>query len=360
MAVADAAATTRPTLSPAWVARGVVWLAIGWLVLIVPLQVGDFQSLRLSLGVIYAIVGLSMNVLIGYAGQISLGHQGFLGVGAFTSAYVVTVQGQPFVVGLIAGALTGAVSSLIMGVVALRVRGLYLALVTLAYGRMAQESLFSISLFGSGAGIEAPRPDGFTSDRSYYYLCLAVLAVVVFLDWRLTRTKAGRAINAVRENEQVAFSYGIPVAQFKLLAFVVAGAFVGLAGALFAHRVTRVVGNDFEFNLALLFVIIAVVGGIRSRVGVVIGGAFFALFPEYLVELFHLLERNFSWFPRVLGERGPEISGIIGVLLLILTLIQYPGGIGQQLRPITRWLGGKPFSHEADEGFVEEGVRGRP
>jgi branched-chain amino acid transport system permease protein len=121
-----------------------------------------------------------------------------------------------------------------------------------------------------------------------------------------------------------------------------------------------VVGNDFEFNLALLFVIIAVVGGIRSRVGVAIGGAFFAVFPEYLVELFHLLERNFSWFPHVLGERGPEISGIIGVLLLILTLIQYPGGIGQQIRPITRWLGGKPFSHGDDEGFVEEGVRGRP
>lgn len=356
MAVADATVQSRPTLSAGWVARGAAWLFIAWLVLGLPMQISDFQSLRLSLAVIYAIVGLSLNVLIGYAGQISLGHQGFLGVGAFTAAYIVTSQEQPFLVGLIAAGLTGAIASLIMGLVALRVRGLYLALVTLAYGRMAQESLFNLSIFGSGSGIEAPRPSGFESQRSYYYLCLIVLGLVLLLDWRLAKSKAGRAINAVRENEQVAASYGIPVAQFKLLAFVMAGLFVGLAGALFAHRNTRVVGNDFEFNLALLFVIIATVGGIRSRYGVVIGGAFFALFPEYLVDVFH----NFSAL-QSLEDKGAQITGIVGVVLLVITIIQYPGGIGQQLRPIARWLGGKPFTmHGDDEGFVEEGVRGRP
>lgn len=340
-----------------WAPRAVVIGFLGFVVLVLPAMVPPFWAERLSRAVIFAIIALSLNVLIGYAGQISLGHQGFMGVGAFTSAYMVSSQGQTFWVGLVAAAVTGALASLIMGLVALRVRGLYLALVTLVYGRMAEESLFSIPAFGGGAGIEAPRPDGFTGENAYYYLCLAALAVVLFVDWRLTQSKAGRAINALRENEQVAASYAINVRNFKLLAFVISGVYVGIAGALFAHRTERVVGADFSFTLALTFVLMTVVGGLRSRTGVVIGGAFFALLRTVLGDWFDA----FHFLPEFAQENSDQLGAVIGAVLLIVTLIQFPGGIAQQIKPITRWLRGGKFSLHGDaDDFVEEGVRGRP
>jgi branched-chain amino acid transport system permease protein len=347
MAVADASVGgERFPVAAGWLARGAVWAGLAALVLLLPLSLEQFHAQRWSLAVVYAIAALSLNVLIGYAGQISLGHQGFLGVGAFTSAYVVTTHGQTVWVGILAGALTGALTSALMGVVALRVRGLYLALVTLAYGRMAQESLFNLSIFGAGAGVEAPRPDGFTSDRAFYYLCLMALALVLYIDWRFATSKAGRAVNAVRENEQVAASYGVPVARYKLLAFVVSGAFVGLAGALYAHRNGRIDAQNLEFQLALFLILVTVVGGLRSRTGVVVWTAVFTLIPEYLRDTF--------------GNDAPFLSQAVGAALLVVILVFFPGGIGQLIRPFTRWLSGGPFARDRETVFVQEGQRGRP
>lgn len=358
MATAELEVTRRRVSGVGWASRGVFVAFLGYLVLLMPLQLQSFHSDRFAEAAIFAIVAMSLNVLIGYAGQISLGHQGFFGVGAFTSAYVVTTLSQSFWVGVAAAALTGALASLLMGVVSLRLRGLYLALVTLAYGRLAEEAVFLIPIFGGGAGIEAARPGGFEGDKAYYYLCLAFVAAVAFVDWRLAKSKAGRAINALRENEQVASSYAINVRNYKLLAFVVAGIYVGIAGALFAHRNTRVVAEDFSFTLALTFVIMTVVGGLRSRTGVIIGGVFFALLRDYLADLFGKFHES---LPEFIAANSDQLGAVIGAILLIVTLIQYPGGIGQQIRPITRWLKGGRFTlHGDDEDHVEEGVRGRP
>ena len=126
--------------------------------------------------VCYGIVALSLNVLLGYVGQISLGQQAFVGVGAFVSAYMVTVQGQSFWVGVLAAAAIGGGQALVLGGVSLRIRGLYFALVTLAYGLVAEQNIFQIQeLTGGGAGQPAPKPAGFDSEWRYYYLCLAFL-----------------------------------------------------------------------------------------------------------------------------------------------------------------------------------------
>lgn len=348
MAVADIAYDEPRSMSHAvarWAPRLAVWGVLAAAVLIWPLSLADFHAHRWSEAVVFAIAALSLNVLIGYAGQISLGHQGFLGVGAFVSAYVVAIHGQSFWIGLAAGALSGAVASLIMGVVALRVRGLYLALLTLAYGRMAQETLFNLRPFGAGSGVEAPRPEVFAGDRAYYYLCLVVLGVVLFINWRFVKSKAGRAVNALRENEQVASSYGIPVARYKLVAFVLAGVFVGLAGALYAFRNGRVDSQNLGFNLALFLIIATVVGGLRSPAGIVVWTAQFQLVPEYLGDYF--------------GTKAPFWFLAGGSALLVLILVFYPGGVGQQIQPITSWLTGGPFRVHHQE-FVAEGVSGRP
>lgn len=349
MAVAGASLSTESASSSSalqWIGRAAAWAAVAYLVLYVPSQLEQFHAQRWSLGVIYAIAALSLNVLIGYAGQVSLGHQGFLGVGAFMGAYVVAEQGQTFYVALVAGAVSCALASLLMGVVALRVRGLYLALVTLAYGRMAQETLFNLPLFGRGSGVEAPRPEVFTSDRAFYYLCLAVLAVVLYVNWRFVRSKAGRAVSAIRENEQVAASYGIPVARYKLLAFMLSGVFVGVAGALYAFRNARIDSQNLDFNLALFLVIVTVVGGLRSPAGIVVWTALFQIGPDYLSDTF--------------GSEAPFYSLAAGAILLIVILVFFPGGIGQLIKPVTRWMAGGRFGGGIEEEYVEEGVRGRP
>jgi len=350
MAVADAVLDRQATSTAAsiarWMPRLVVWGVLAGFLLVFPLSLQDFHAQRWSLGVVFAIAALSLNVLIGYAGQISLGHQGFLGVGAFVSAYVVTVHQQTFWIGLAAGALSGAVASLLMGVVALRVRGLYLALVTLAYGRMAQETLFNLKIFGSGSGVEAPRPSLLASDHAFYYFTLVVLAGVLFFNWRFVRSKAGRAVSAIRENEQVAASYGIPVARYKLVAFVVSGAFVGLAGTLYAFLNGRVDSQGINFEMALFLVIITVVGGLRSPAGILVFAAFFEVLPTYVGDAFGL--KYAFW----LLAAGP--------LLLIVTLVFYPGGVGQQIKPLSSWLTGGPLRVHHGEEFVQEGVSGRP
>ncbi len=295
-----------------------------------------------AFGMIFVIVGLSVNILIGYAGQVSLGHQAFVGVGAFTSALCVTQYDLPFFVGVLISAFSGAIAAVLLGLVALRLQGLYLALITLAYGEIAEGVIFGIpALTGGGAGVAAPRPAGFTGDKAYAYLCMAFVAIALLLDWRMMRSKAGRAILATRDNEIAARSVGINTTYYKLFAFVVSGALAGLAGALYAHHAQFVVSSVFDFRLALTFVLMTAVGGLQSRAGIFIGSAFFAIFPL----AFNALQLDVL---------------IIGPLLLLITLIQFPGGIGQQVRPVTDWLVGKRWNLHSikGDGSVSSGGAG--
>ena len=231
----EAAQPFRPT-ALGWIGRGVLWAAVAALVLVLPLSRPGTDLRLYAVAVCFAIVALSLNVLLGYVGQISLGHAAFVGIGAFTSAYLVTVQGQSFWVGVLAATAIGGAQALVLGGVSLRIRGLYFALITLSYGLVAEQNIFQIQEFtGGGAGQRAPKPDWFESEWRYYYLCLAFLAVVLYVDWRMMRTKGGRALLALRENPRVASTFGINVRLATLFAFVVSGAMAGLAGALIAH-----------------------------------------------------------------------------------------------------------------------------
>ena len=333
-----------------WVARlltlGAIFGAILWATAVVPSYWAD----RISLAVIFAIIGLSLNIVIGYVGQVSLGHHGFVGIAAFVAAYYATETAGctldacsfgTFLTATVIAALSGGVAAMLLGLIALRIKGLYLALITLAYGFVAERSIFEIPfLTRGGAGMPATRPDGWATDREFAFLCFFFLALVLFVDWRLLRSKVGRAILSIKHSEAVASTYGINVTAFKVLAFILSGLFAGVAGSLLAFRAENVVSNDFNFANALLWVLMVVVGGLGNRVGVVIGSAFFALFP-FLIILIGPLEH---FLRDTLGREPDYFTIVIGSALAILTMIQYPGGIGEQVSPITRWLGGKPFS----------------
>ena len=335
-----------------WIARGIVWAALAWLVLVFPLGREAFELQRFAQAVIYGIIGLSLNVLLGYVGQISLGHQAFVGIGAFTAAYVVSEQGQSFWVAVLVATAVGGLQALILGGFSLRITGLYFALVTLSYGLVAEKNIFQIEdLTGGGQGQPAPKPPGFESDWRYYYLCLAFLALVLWIDWRMMKTKSGRALLALRENPRVASTFGVNVKLLQLFAFMVSGAFAGLGGALLAFNDTFVSPETWSFNLALIFVIMTVVGGLRNRTGVIIGSAFFALIG-YILDKLSFLQDGLNAIPGA-PDLTPEIAPlVIGPLLLLLTLVFFPGGIGQQIRPIQRWLGGKKFDLK-DRGLKE-------
>ena len=315
-------------------ARTVAAVAIATAIGISPLLLENFQATQAIRAAIFAVIGLSLNILMGHAGQISLGHQAFVGVGAFTSGWAASELGLTFWLALPIAGVVGALSALLLGVVALRLRGLYLALITLAYGAVAEESIFNIRvLTRGGAGMPAPRPAGFETDRSYLYLCMIVLALVLLMDWRLVRSKAGRAIAAIRHDERVAATMGVNVTFYKILAFMLSGFVAGLAGSLFAHQQTVVVAEDFVFSVALTWVFMTVVGGLGSRAGVVAGSSLFAVFP-FIFD---------SFLPEAVAQNFIRAVPLIGAVLLVLTLILYPGGIGQQMLPLRRWLAGGPF-----------------
>lgn len=278
---------------------------------------------------IFAIAALSMNLLMGYAGQISLGHQAFVGLGAFVSAVLVGAQGLSFWVGVGGAIAMGAVTAGLLGVAALRLRGLYLALITLAFGVFTEHVIFGIRSFtGGAAGRNAPKPAGFSSEFAYLWLCIGFFALVAWLDWRLVLSKVGRALRAIRDDETVAASLGVNVTFYKLLAFVFSGALAGLSGALLAHEVQFVSAEPYNFQFALTIVFIAVVGGLGSRMGIFVAATFFTLleaFPD-----------RYGWF-------DPQWAPFIGAALLVVTLVLHPGGVADLLRPITEWYEGKPM-----------------
>lgn len=311
-------------------ARYVVLGLLGLLILASPMLMPPVSVNVLSRVATFAIVALSLNVLIGYAGQVSLGHSAFLGVGAFTAGFVITELGLPWEIGVLAAILMGCFQGLVIGFVALRVRGLYLALVTLVYAVFAERVLFNIeAITRGGAGMPADRPLWAMGDRAYAYACIAAVALVWVLDWRLTASKAGRAIQAVRDSERVAASWGINVTAYKLLAFVISCAIAGLAGAMFASIEQIVSPLTFAFLLSLTFLLMTIFGGAGSRPGVVLGAVIFS-FIAFTLE--GLAER-YAWFPL-----DASAEPLVAALLVLIVLLFVPGGLAQLLRPIFRWL----------------------
>jgi branched-chain amino acid transport system permease protein len=339
-----------------WLARAAAVLLPGLLVVWYAHHYAPVRADFLAGGVIIAIGALSLNVLVGYTGQISLGHQAFIGIGAFTSAYFIGESGQSFYVGLVAAVLVGSLQAVVLGLIALRVRGLYFALVTLAWGFVGEQSIFRIKSFtGGGAGAHATRPGGFTTDRMFFVFCLLGLAVVLMIDWRLVATKAGRALQAIRENPQVAANYGINVRGYTLFSFAVAGMYAGLAGALFASRRDTVSATDLSFGLvALPYLLVTVVGGLRRRGGIVVFAMLYVLAGEYLPDLAKSLGVKF-----IQDNAGNLIQSLAG-LLAVLTLIFQPDGVGTITAPVGRWIKGGRFSMHAGAGGGAEGVNVRP
>ena len=310
-----------------------------------------------NLAVNYSIVAVALVLLTGWVGQISLGHAALVGVGAYATGQVVERFGIPFPLSIPFAAAAAGLAAALLGAVALRVRGLYLAVATLVFSWMASEFLFRQTWFIKYAQIDE-RPIGregslpyfdFTDRRTFFIVAAATLAVVVFAAANIRDSKSGRAFFAIRGSEMAAASLGIDVMRYKLVAFVTSGAIAGIAGNLIMSDARVVTSDQFTFNVSLFFVAIAIVGGLTSLGGAVASGVLFAA----LAELFYRVQ--------ALGA----FLEIVSSVLLAVVLIAYPGGLaslpprmaaaGRRLEPLIRPVTDRirallPASPDADGG----------
>jgi branched-chain amino acid transport system permease protein len=233
------------------------------------------------------------------------------------------------------------------------VTGLYLALLTLVFGAAVTSSILGISeLNGHDVGVKANRPEFIGGGMSFYLFTVAVLLVVFYLDRRLMASKAGRAMLATKENERAAEAFGINVVATKLLAFALSGAIAGLAGGLAVFLPQTFSQKDYVgpvgFNLALTFVVVAVVGGLGNRVGVVIASVFFGMLDYILSSIFKAAGASLYY-----TDHKNYLPGLIGAVLLLDTVVRRPNGLGFLTTPIGRWMSGGAFTFHGDDAGSE-------
>jgi ABC-type branched-subunit amino acid transport system ATPase component/branched-subunit amino acid ABC-type transport system permease component len=285
---------------------------------VVPFSVLQNSLLTLQL----AVVAISIVVLTGWVGQISLAQASFVGIAALTMGLVVRGTGLGFPVSMLVGAGAAGLAAVLLGVVALRVRGLYLAVATLVFAWMCDAFLFKAPFMGAGTGSSVIPPQRFgerggwpfldlASERTIYYVFLAIAAIVVAGLANLRDTKTGRALFAVRGSEVAAASLGIDVVRTKLAAFALAGVLAGVSGSMLMLAQRAVVPDQFLFTVSLQYLAIAVVGGLASLGGAVAAGGLFAA----LNELFLRVAALSGWLE------------VVSAGLLAVVLLAYPAGL---------------------------------
>lgn len=233
---------------------------------------------------INAIVASGLNVIVGFAGQISLGHAAFFGIGAYSAALLAVKLGLSFWTALPVVIVITAAIGLLLGIPSLRVRDDFLAITTIGINFIVEAIFNNFEFFGGALGISGiPRVVLFGlkfKGTEFFFLCLFFLLLVMLVSWRLTRSWAGLACFAMREEETAASSMGISPVKFKLLAFVIGTGMAGLGGALYAHFMRFISASDFSFPLSVSLLSMIVVGGIGTLWGPLLGAVIIGILPE--------------------------------------------------------------------------------
>ena len=334
---------------------------IAWLLLLfsVPLWLGDLYILHVLIVTgIFIIAAMSLNLLLGYTGQLSLGHVAFFGIGAYVSSLVslgfevhllpnwrVALEAKPVWFAMLCGILLAGACGWVIGKVSFKVRGAYFVIVSVSFaevvrlvalnwveltqGPMALNNIPALRL-----GVPGFFELSFLRKPANYYLVLVVAVTCYVLIRRLVASRAGRAMIALRENEPLATSVGVDVTKFLVLATVISAAMAGAAGALYAHYVRIVDPDVFLFIYTVTMVIMVISGGKGTLAGPIVGGLIFGLLPEVL---------------RVLAIK-PEIQWMIYGVLMILVVYFLPEGIVPALRS---WWQGRGEATPADRPTTE-------
>jgi branched-chain amino acid transport system permease protein len=326
---------------------------------LLPLRMSDFQASVAVYAGVAAIGAIGLNLLTGFTGQVSLGHAAFLGAGAYTAAYVGGELDLPFVVWLPAAAIVGALVGLAIGPFALRLRGNYLAIVTLGLVFVAQfvfENWTSVTGGSNGTSVTAPVKIGpvdfadlsvlgkqFTRDQGYFYLVWMLVAIVALLAKNIVRTRPGRAMQAVRDRDLAAEAIGVELARYKVLAFVLSSALAGVAGALYGSYQRFVNPSEFSLFVSIAYIAMIVVGGAGTIFGSILGALFITAVPRVIEEL--------SAIPAVesmLDTAGITVYSLnqaVFGLLIVLFLMLEPRGLAAIWLRLRMYFKAWPFSY---------------
>ena len=300
---------------------------------------------------ILTIIGITvisvhgLNILTGYCGQISIGHAGFMAVGAYTSGVLCAKLGWPFWAALPCAALAAGMAGLIFGLPSLRVKGFYLIMATIAAHFIIMWVILQLrNVTGGGDGLAVPRPEigaiVLKSKSSYFYLVMIIACLATFLAQNIVRTRAGRAFVAIRDNDLAAEVMGINLWSYKLLAFFIGCVFAGVAGSLLVHYYAFASPTQFPFMDSVWYLGMLIVGGMGSTAGAIFGAVSLKLLDELVTIVGPILSAA------VAAQAAASLGLITRGLVIILFLIFEPRGLDHRWGMIKAYFRLWPFSHE--------------
>ncbi|HWS56486.1 MAG TPA: branched-chain amino acid ABC transporter permease [Pyrinomonadaceae bacterium] len=303
----------------------------------------------LMLAGVNVILAVSLNLINGFTGQFSIGHAGFMAIGAYSSAYLTVYHAQAwerslggavgetaagvvvFLLAILVGAVVSGLAGLVVGVPSLRLRGDYLAIVTLGFAEIIRIVILNMDVVGGATGFTVPGETNFLWVGSFAVITILVVHNIV-------RSDTGRALISIREDELAAEAMGINSTRYKVLSFVIGSMFAGIAGALFGHYTKFLSTNDFTFLRSFEIIIMIVLGGMGSITGSVLGAVVITILPEFLRQL-----------PAVGGYNLADLRLVIYSALLILIMLTRPQGVLGEREFGFNWLRRAQKRPEGDE-----------
>ncbi len=266
--------------------------------------------------ILFAIGTQGLNLLLGYAGQVSLGHAAFMAIGGYISAILVMSYNVNSLFAIVIATAFAGLCGLLVGFPSLRLSGFYLAIATMALGSATTDLIKRLSITGGDHGLRSISPlkilnFEFYSEFSKYYLFLFMMVTIFLLVKNLINSRSGRALRAIRDAELTAESVGINVAYYKLVAFVLSSMIAGLSGALYAHSVSYLHPNTFGLGFSIEFLAMAIVGGLGTIWGPLLGASFWVLLP------------------RIIGPRLEYLSTVVFGIAVILSVMFLPYGLSE-------------------------------
>ncbi len=292
------------------------------------------------------IAALGLNLLTGFTGQISLGHGAFIGVGAYASGYLMNQFGIPFIGCLVLAGFITAVVGMIFGIPSLRLKGLYLAIATLA-AQVILEFIFirSRSITGGSQGLLISPASiagfQFNNEFKFYFLALFFAVLAILIAKNIVRTKPGRAFMAIRDRYISAEIIGVPLFQYKLIAFGISSFFAGVSGSLWAHYIGIITPEHFNVMVSIQYLSMIIIGGLGSIYGTILGTIFIVLLPEILRAISGPLSTS---YPILIDIFNALREGIFG-LVIILFLVFEPDGLAHRWKMIKNYWKLWPFSY---------------
>jgi len=303
-----------------------------------------FSVYLLNLIIIHCIVAIGLNILVGYTGQISLGHAGFFAIGAFTTVMFISKLGIPFIFALPMAAFVSAGFGFLLGLPSLRLEGPYLAIATMGFGMAATTTIKHLELFGGRMGMHAPKLYLFGTplkDIHFYYLILGVGIILTIAAIKLFKTKVGRAFIAIRDSDVAAGTMGVNLNYYKTLSFAVSAFYTGIAGGLYAFILGFINPEGFHIIMSITFLAMVVVGGVGSIMGSIAGATLMTYLDVKLQAI-----QDIPGLGAILvsfSEKYMSMGGISNVAIIVYGLIMILIVIFEPLGIFGLWIRTKKY-----------------